>query len=404
MRTSFLCLLIAAVSSLFYSCENRYRNRGQSVSAQQGIETLERTSSKRAQQEGLSKDAYQVTASEFDEFFTYRYGLLYQKFSDIPFSGRVVTADKGDKGSFVSLDEGWRDGKKDGVSTRWFSNGVKMYERNYSGGKWHGTVTRWWPNGQKMYVRAYTDGKRHGKEATWRSDGTPINLSTRDSSKSSINSVVSEDPSDQDNDLPSVSIPEATNLLEPRAVVEAPNSFAPVDSEPSFDPIGLPSAPAAETEMTDSFPAFEPVVDPATTTDAPSEPQPEPSSGLPPLPEPAELSDNDLPSSSADTFVEPAFQAVMPGNELGGDELPSLPVTEEVPPSDDLPPLSGGSVPDPGGLPPLTDGASGGLPPLPAAGGLPPLPDDGGLPPLPGDGGLPPLPGDDGLPPLPPLP
>ena len=61
-------------------------------------------------------------------------------------------------------DEGWRNGKKDGPSTRWFSNGVKMYERNYTEGKWNGTVTRWWPNGQKMYVRAYSDGVRHGEE------------------------------------------------------------------------------------------------------------------------------------------------------------------------------------------------------------------------------------------------
>ena len=66
--------------------------------------------------------------------------------------------------------------EKDGLSSRWFSNGVKMYERNYKEGRWHGPVTRWWPNGQKMYVRAYTNGSRHGKEATWRSDGTPIKL------------------------------------------------------------------------------------------------------------------------------------------------------------------------------------------------------------------------------------
>ena len=119
---------------------------------------MKKSASPDAQKKGLAKDAYQVTADEFDEFFTYRYGLLYQKFSDNPFTGRIVTIDKGDKGDFVSQDEAWVNGRKDGVSTRWFSNGVKMYERNYIEGKWHGTVTRWWPNGQKMYVHAYTQG------------------------------------------------------------------------------------------------------------------------------------------------------------------------------------------------------------------------------------------------------
>ena len=112
------------------------------------------------------KDAYQVTEGEYDNFFVSRYGLLHQKFSDTPFSGRIIMISSGENGEYVSSDETWNEGKKDGVSTRWFSNGIKMYERNYNQGKWHGTVTRWWPNGQKMYVRAYSNGKKHGKEAT----------------------------------------------------------------------------------------------------------------------------------------------------------------------------------------------------------------------------------------------
>lgn len=395
MRNSFLCLLIAVVSSLFYSCENRYRNRGQSVSAQQGVETLKRTSSKQVQQEGLSKDAYQVSASEFDEFFAYRYGLLYQKFSDTPFSGRVVTAEEGEEGDFVSLDEGWVDGKKHGVSTRWFSNGIKMYERNYNGGKWHGTVTRWWPNGQKMYVRAYTEGKRHGKEATWRSDGTPINLSTTKPSQDAETATSFESAPDQEDNLPSVSIPESTSLIEPSPAVDTPQSFDPADVEPSFEPIGLPAEPALEPEMTDSFPVFEPLGDPVGSTEAPS--QPEPDLGLPPLSEPSGSNDSDLPAF-------PAPQPDMPSNSSGGDELPPMPVTEEAAPRDDLPPLPGATAREPDGLPPLAEGTPEGLPSMPSDGGLPPLPGDGGLPPLPGDGGLPPLPGDGGLPPLPPLP
>ena len=46
------------------------------------------------------------------------------KFSDTPFTGRIVTAENGSEGKYIA-DESWRNGKKDGVSTRWFSNGEK---------------------------------------------------------------------------------------------------------------------------------------------------------------------------------------------------------------------------------------------------------------------------------------
>ena len=105
-----------------------------------------------------------------------RYGLLYLKSSNDPFSGRILTVDIGESGEYVSSDESWKEGRKHGKSSKWFSNGIKMYERNYREGRWHGSVTRWWPNGQKMYVRAYTNGVRHGSEASWRSDGSPLSL------------------------------------------------------------------------------------------------------------------------------------------------------------------------------------------------------------------------------------
>ena len=166
--------LLAFISFLilfFASCENRYRKN---VGANPAKSTTSQEASLSKQKVDVAKDAYQVSADEYDEFFTSRYGLLYQKFSDTPFTGQIITAENGPEGKFVVADESWRNGKKDGPSTRWFSNGVKMYERNYTDGKWNGTVTRWWPNGQKMYVRAYSEGVRHGEEATWRSDGTPI--------------------------------------------------------------------------------------------------------------------------------------------------------------------------------------------------------------------------------------
>ena len=146
----------------FVSCENRYRKGGA---------YKQDTSSKDHQYVGkTSDDAYQVSQNEYDDNFVSRYGLLYLKASEDPFTGRILTVDLGESGEFVSSDESWKDGRKHGKSSKWFSNGIKMYERNYREGRWHGSVTRWWPNGQKMYVRAYSNGVRHGKEATWRSN------------------------------------------------------------------------------------------------------------------------------------------------------------------------------------------------------------------------------------------
>ena len=128
MKYPLLILTLTCLFS-FSSCQNSYRQYPVSNSSSAGIS-------------GVSEDAYQVTVDEYGDYFESRYGLLYQKFNDKPFTGRILTIDKGESGEYVSSDESWTEGKKDGVSARWFSNG-KMYERNYKEGRWHGTVTRW---------------------------------------------------------------------------------------------------------------------------------------------------------------------------------------------------------------------------------------------------------------------
>jgi len=385
MRTVFICPLIALFTLLFYSCENSYRNRGQPSTSQPSTSSLKKSASPEAQKAGLAKGAYQVTSAEFDEFFIYRYGLLYQKFSDNPFSGRIVTIDQGDKGDFVSQDEAWVNGRKDGVSTRWFSNGIKMYERNYNEGKWHGTVTRWWPNGQKMYVRAYTQGKRSGKEATWRSDGTPIDQTGQSASASPSSSSGGGDSlNSSDTELPSVFVPSSSESTE-----SEPAPLTPLDDpELSLDPIALPSepvldAPSADLGIPEAPPAFEPLAEPSVS--APEMPAFEPlgEPGLPPLSEPG------LPPLQAEgNSLPPGLPPLEPDSPATEEGFPAMPL-DPAPSDGGLPPLPGEDI---GGLPPMPEADSGGLPPLPDDGGLPPLPDSGGLPPLPDDGGLPPLP------------
>ena len=64
---------------------------------------------------GVSGDAYQVTIEEYGNYFESRYGLLYQKLNDMPFTGRILIIEKGDSGEFVASDESWTEGRKDGL-------------------------------------------------------------------------------------------------------------------------------------------------------------------------------------------------------------------------------------------------------------------------------------------------
>ena len=358
MIKQIFCSLLVLI--FFASCENRYR-KGRSSSP-----SSESVNSKFVGK--TSDDAYQVSASEYDDNFVSRYGLLYLKASNDPFSGRILTVEMGDSGEFVSSDETWKEGKKHGKSSKWFSNGIKMYERNYNEGRWHGSVTRWWPNGQKMYVRAYTNGVRHGSEATWRSDGTPLSLPANGTPTAIETEPVTEESSDS---LPGVDLESSpvmpTTDVEP-AIIDFTPSDPVITDEPA--PLGLsdPLGQSAEESSPESFsdlPTFPPMDEE--------------------VPEPNGIVENPiLPPSSTEFAAPDALPPAIP--ESSPDELPELPGLEEADDSQDNVPL-----------------------PLP---GLPAESDDGGLPSLPGmedDGGLPPLPGggDDSfgdLPPLPPLP
>ena len=332
MKVSLLNTLSLVALLFLTACQNKYRQtKAPSPSVSDGAVSV-------------SGDAYQVTAQEYDQFFETRYGLLFQKFSDGPFTGRVLTVEKSaDGGEYVASDESWAKGRKHGVSSRWFSNGVKMYERNYDDGKWHGTVTRWWPNGQKMYVRAYSDGLKRGKEATWRSDGTPIDLVSRG-----------------ETDKPSADEP-----VTPQEVTPPLDSFPP-SNVTSDEPPALPGI--------EDSPAFPP------TDSSPGDLPALPGGDEPPAFPPLDSGSGDLPP--------------LPG----GDE-PALPPIPAPPGGDEppaFPPLDSGS----GDLPPLPGGDEPALPPIPA----PPGGDEPALPPLDsGSGDLPPLPGGDEPPAFPPL-
>jgi len=354
---------------LFASCENRYRR---AIAPAHNSSVDSKYSGK------TGDDAYQVSQSEYDDNFVSRYGLLYLKSSNDPFSGRILTVDIGESGEFVSSDETWKEGRKHGKSSKWFSNGIKMYERNYREGRWHGSVTRWWPNGQKMYVRAYSNGVRHGNEATWRSDGTPLSLPA-DGSVPHMDDDLSA-PGESEDSLPDVELPQPTE--------DSGFDFAPTE-EPEEESLPDLSSPASETEeergddVFSDLPSFPPMEDEDTLDSSADK--------LPELP----TSEESLPNFPDEPVELPTDSPSLP--DLPGDDtegLPALPGLDEGPNTVDSSPLLPGEESDDIGLPPLPGGNDGGLPPLPG------MEDEGGLPPLPsGDGG-----GFGDLPPLPPLP
>lgn len=386
MKNLFLVSFLAC-ALFFSSCQNSYRQNISEDSSSQGIV-------------GVTDDAFQVTTEEYGNYFESRYGLLYQKFNDRPFTGRILSIEKGESGDYVLADESWKEGKKEGLSARWFSNGIKMYERNYSEGRWHGTVTRWWPNGQKMYVRAYTNGTRHGKEATWRSDGSPIQLSEKPFVTPRQEPVISEERKDVKEALQFQPVESGAEKVFPeeKSIVNEPfpslpGSDSSADSFPSFpsDPSPIsnefpPLPDASDTpaiEVTPSIPQNNPVLSDdlldlpgSGTTEFPPLPEsseiplesapefPASEDGLPPLPGLPESMDANLPSFPSSPPSDEALPPLpgLPGS--GGDDLPPLPGSG----TDDLPPLPG-----------FSDDSSGGLPPLPGddslGGGLPPLPD-----------------------------
>jgi len=344
--------------------------------------------------------------------------LLYQKLSSEPFSGRIILIDEGSAQKYVYSDESWLNGRKNGTSMKWFSNGTKMYERNYKDGKWHGTVTRWWPNGQKMYVTAYSEGVKTEKEAKWMSDGTQFNSDMSfDKTTEDSNELKSSESSSievvKEVEAPDVSIEEVATDDEILTSPAQPTE----DSIPPLLPVGNENIektiPGQSEELV--LPILENSGDALVESDdIPQGPTNDLEPNLKLMEETAVEEQATLPDPSDESIALPTLPDSPETND--GENLPPLPEFSSPEKRDTAPalPLQDADLPD---LPVLpnseVNAPTGGLPPLPSTEGgalsddLPPLPStEGGapsddLPPLPStEGGAP----SDDLPPLPPLP
>ena len=79
-----------------------------------------------------------------------REGIHYKKFTDVPFTGKVVGKTQGS----------FKDGKKDGPWVSYWENGQLSDQGTYKDGKLHGPWVSYWENGNvwEKYTGTYKDG------------------------------------------------------------------------------------------------------------------------------------------------------------------------------------------------------------------------------------------------------
>lgn len=67
-----------------------------------------------------------------------------------------------------------RNGKSDGLYTRWYPNGIKQQEIMFSNGIRSGKCESWHDNGTRSFSGQFTDGKYDGKWTFFDTNGTQI--------------------------------------------------------------------------------------------------------------------------------------------------------------------------------------------------------------------------------------
>jgi antitoxin component YwqK of YwqJK toxin-antitoxin module len=98
-----------------------------------------------------------------------RNGIVYTPNNNNPFTGKYVSLlySNGQK----QMEESFKDGKKDGLTTQWFENGQKKFEENYKDSKPDGLGTSWFENGQKQAEGNWKNGDQDGLSTVWFENG-----------------------------------------------------------------------------------------------------------------------------------------------------------------------------------------------------------------------------------------
>ena len=88
-------------------------------------------------------------------------GLYYEKFSDIPFSGKVTGLSQGS----------FKDGKRDGPWIAYYHNGQLWWKGTFKDGKKDGSYVSYYNNGQLGSKETYKDGNQDGLWVRYHDNG-----------------------------------------------------------------------------------------------------------------------------------------------------------------------------------------------------------------------------------------
>ena len=106
----------------------------------------------------LSSPSWSVN---FDDLVK-REGIYYEKFTDVPFTGKVTGQEQGS----------FKNGVKEGTWVAYREDGQLERKGNYKNGKTDGAWIRYWENGQLNYKGNYKNGKEEGDWVSYIENGT----------------------------------------------------------------------------------------------------------------------------------------------------------------------------------------------------------------------------------------
>ena len=106
----------------------------------------------------LSSPSWSVTLGDL----VHREGIYYEKFTDVPFTGKVTGKEQGS----------FKNGVKDGTWVSYHKNGQLESKGNFKNGEAEGAWVRYWGNGQLFYKGNFKNGKYNGTWVAFNEDGS----------------------------------------------------------------------------------------------------------------------------------------------------------------------------------------------------------------------------------------
>jgi len=105
---------------------------------------------------------------DFEELIEFD-GLYYKKFTDTPFTGKVI-------GGW--LQGSFKNGKREGKVVAYYDNGQLWKKGEWENGKEVGKWVAYYDNGQLEYKGEYKNGEKEGEWVWYNKDGTLLSKKT----------------------------------------------------------------------------------------------------------------------------------------------------------------------------------------------------------------------------------